>query len=107
MLLIALAICSLGILQIYSATHATAFRSAWMKQCVWLACGLFLMWILARVDYHNLLSQVPILYGITLAFLALTLVVGSYVWGSKRWIPLFQVTFLPFIPSVMRLLNRT
>ncbi len=97
MLLIALAICSLGILQIYSATHATAFRSAWMKQCVWLACGLFLMWILARVDYHNLLSQVPILYGITLAFLALTLVVGSYVWGSKRWIPLFYG--LRFQPS--------
>lgn len=89
MLLVALAICSLGILQIYSATHGTAWRNVWMKQCVWLGCGLLLMWILARVDYHNLLSQVPVLYGVTLAFLSLTLVFGSYVWGSKRWIPLF------------------
>lgn len=89
MLLISLAICSLGILQIYSATHGTAWRNVWMKQCVWLGLGLLLMWILARVDYHNLLSQVPVLYGVTLAFLTLTLIVGSYVWGSKRWIPLF------------------
>jgi rod shape determining protein RodA len=89
MLLIALAICSLGILQIYSATHATPLRSAWMKQCVWLGCGLFLMWVMARVDYHNLLSQVPALYGFTLGFLLLTLVTGTFVWGSKRWIPLF------------------
>jgi rod shape determining protein RodA len=89
MLLIALAICSLGILQIYSATHATPLRSAWMKQCVWLGCGLFLMWVMARVDYHNLLSQVPLLYGVTLSFLVLTLITGTFVWGSKRWIPLF------------------
>ena len=36
MLLISLAICSLGVLQIYSATHESAWRNAWMKQCVWL-----------------------------------------------------------------------
>jgi rod shape determining protein RodA len=96
MLLVALAICSLGILQIYSATHGTAWRNVWMKQCVWLGCGLFLMWVLARVDYHTLLSQVPLLYGVTLVFLILTLVAGSYVWGSKRWIPLsFGFRFQP------------
>lgn len=96
MLLITLAICSLGILQIYSATHGTPWRNVWMKQCLWLGCGLLIMWILARVDYHNLLSQVPVLYGVTLAFLTLTLVVGNYVWGSKRWIPLlFGFRFQP------------
>ena len=84
MLLVALAICALGILQIYSATHGTP----WMKQAVWLGGGLFLMWLLARVDYHNLLSQVPVLYGIALALLVLTLVAGSYTGGSKRWIAL-------------------
>lgn len=89
MLLIALAICSLGILQIYSATHGTAWRNVWMKQCVWLGGGLLIMWVLARVDYHSLLGQVPALYGVTIVLLITTLVAGSYVWGSKRWIPLF------------------
>jgi len=84
LLLVALAICALGILQIYSATHGTP----WMKQALWLGGGLFLMWLLARVDYHTLLSQVPVLYGITLALLVLTLVAGSYTGGSKRWIAL-------------------
>jgi rod shape determining protein RodA len=89
MLLIALAICSLGILQIYSATHGTAWRNVWMKQCVWLGGGLLIMWVLARVDYHSLLGQVPAMYGVTIVLLITTLVAGSYVWGSKRWIPLF------------------
>jgi rod shape determining protein RodA len=89
MLLIALAICSLGILQIYSATHGTAWRTVWMKQCVWLGGGLLIMWVLARVDYHSLLGQVPAMYGVTIVLLLTTLVAGSYVWGSKRWIPLF------------------
>ena len=96
MLLIALAICSLGVLQIYSATHGTLWHNAWMKQLLWLAGGLVVMWITTRVDYHHMLSNVPALYGVTLAFLALTLVVGSYVWGSKRWIPLlFGFRFQP------------
>ena len=89
MLLVALAICALGILQIYSATHGTPSRNAWIKQSVWLGGGLLLMWLLARVDYHNLLSQVPVLYGTTLGLLTLTLAAGNYIWGSKRWIPLF------------------
>jgi len=97
MLLVALAICALGILQIYSATHGTPWRNAWLKQCVWLGIGLFLMWVLARVDYHNLIGQVPVLYGITLAFLAFTMIAGSFVWGSRRWIPLFYG--LRFQPS--------
>ncbi len=84
MLLVALAICALGILQIYSATHGTP----WMKQALWLGGGLFLMWLLARMDYHTLLSQVPVFYGILLALLVLTLAAGSYTGGSRRWIVL-------------------
>jgi rod shape determining protein RodA len=96
MLLVALAICALGIMQIYSATHGTAWRSAWMKQVLWLACGLVLMWLLARIDYHTLLTRVPLLYGITVSLLLLTLGAGSLAWGSKRWIPVaFGFRFQP------------
>jgi rod shape determining protein RodA len=96
MMLVALSISALGIMQIYSATHGTAWRNVWMKQGLWLFCGLVLMWLITRIDYHTLLGQVPAFYCITLMLLVLTLVLGSYVWGSKRWIPLwFGFRFQP------------
>lgn len=86
---ISLAICALGILQIYSATLGTYSQSAWWKQVVWVGVGLVVMWFSARIDYHNLLGQLPLLYGLSIFLLILTPLVGRMVWGSKRWIPLF------------------
>jgi rod shape determining protein RodA len=88
MTLLAVALCALGVLQIYSATLDTAWRGAWLKQLVFLALGLGVMWLMTRVDYHTLLGQVPLLYGLSLAMLVLTPIVGRLVWGSKRWVPL-------------------
>lgn len=104
---VAVVIAGLGILQIYSATIDTAWRSAWWKQALFLCAGLVLMWIMARVDYHNLLGQVPALYALSLGLLVLTPLVGSFVWGSKRWIPLgFGFKFQPseFVKLVIVLL---
>lgn len=107
LILTAVAIAGLGILQIYSATIDTAWRSAWWKQALFLCAGLVLMWIMARIDYHNLLGQVPALYALSLGLLVLTPLVGSLVWGSKRWIPLgFGFKFQPseFVKLVIVLL---
>jgi rod shape determining protein RodA len=96
MLLLAVVICSLGVLQIYSASHETAWSNAWMKQLVWLGAGLTAMWLITKFDYHTLLSHVPVLYGISIGLLLLTLLAGNYIWGSKRWIPLlFGFRFQP------------
>jgi rod shape determining protein RodA len=96
MLLLAMVICALGVLQIYSATHDTVWSNAWARQLVWLGAGLIAMWLATRYDYHSLLSHVPMLYGISIGLLALVLVVGTYVGGSKRWIPLlFGFRFQP------------
>ena len=40
LLLITLAICAAGVLQIYSATHDTIWQDAWWKQIVWVAGGV-------------------------------------------------------------------
>ncbi len=107
LILVAVVIAGLGILQIYSATIDTAWRSAWWKQALFLCAGLVLMWIMARVDYHNLLGQVPALYALSIGLLMLTPLVGSLVWGSKRWIPLgFGFKFQPseFVKVVIVLL---
>jgi rod shape determining protein RodA len=88
LLLISVAICGLGILQIFSATLDTPSQTAWWKQIVWLGVGLAVMYATTRIDYHTLLGQLPLLYGLSIFFLLLTPLVGRMVWGSKRWIPI-------------------
>ncbi len=88
LLVIVLLICGLGVLQIYSATIDTSFDSAWWKQIIYIAGGLFLMWIAVSIDYHTLLHYVPMLYGVSVAALMGTALLGAKVFGSKRWIPI-------------------
>lgn len=88
LLVVTLIICALGILQIYSATLDTAWRTAWVKQLTYLSVSLIAMWLMTKVDYHTLLGQVPLLYGASLVLLIITPLVGTLIWGSKRWIPL-------------------
>ncbi|MBM3726118.1 MAG: rod shape-determining protein RodA [Acidobacteria bacterium] len=89
LLLVAAAICALGILQIYSATHDTVWRDAWWKQVLYVATGLILLWIVTLVDYHSLLGNVPFLYVGSIVLLVVTFFAGRTVFGSRRWIPLF------------------
>jgi rod shape determining protein RodA len=84
---ILVAICALGVIEIYSATHASAMAGMQYKQLRWLALGFALMFALSRVDYHLILDQAPVLYVIGLAALTAVLLVGHTRFGAKRWIP--------------------
>jgi rod shape determining protein RodA len=88
LLLIALALCSIGILQIYSATLDSPYHSAWWHQILYVGGGLLLMWLILAVDYHTLLHYVPTYYILSVAALLVTYVVGQTAFGSRRWIPL-------------------
>ena len=89
LLILTLCICALGILQIYSATHDTPWRDAWWKQMLWVGGGLILLWAVSSIDYHTLMAQVPIFYGVSIATLLGVFLVGKEAFGSRRWIPLF------------------
>ena len=107
MLLVAVVICTVGILQIYSATHETKWANAWWKQIIYVCAGLLLMWMICTVDYHTLLGQVPVFYGISLFLLALVWMIGTSHFGARRWIALpgnfhFQVS--EFVKLVIILL---
>src|SRR5512143_4000281 len=86
LLAITLIICSLGILQIYSATHDTKWSDAWWKQAVWVMVSIGMRWAASSVDYHTLLARVPVLYGLSIAVLLATFEFGRLVFGSCRWI---------------------
>jgi rod shape determining protein RodA len=86
LLTVSLVICGLGVLQIFSATHDTKWQDAWWKQLVWIVIGLVMLWVASSIDYHTLLGQVPLLYGLSVTALLVTVSVGKKVFGSKRWI---------------------
>jgi rod shape determining protein RodA len=93
LLAIALLIASIGVLQIFSATHDTRWQDAWWKQIIWIAVGLSLMWVATAIDYHMLLGQVPWLYALSITALIAVLAVGRLVFGSRRWIRLAGFNF--------------
>ena len=47
LIVITLALCGLGILQIYSATSGTRWQDAWWKQIVWVGTGFVMMWVVS------------------------------------------------------------
>ncbi len=92
-----LAICTLGILQIYSATRNTVWYGAHYKQVTYIVVGLALMWLIAQFDYHALLNRVPVFYLISVVALVAVYLIGQVRYGARRWIPLvfgfsFQVS---------------
>ena len=106
LLIVTLILCSLGVLQIYSATQDTHWADAWWKQIVWVATGVVMMSVLAAIDYHSLLRRVNVLYAASIGLLILTLVLGNKVFGSTRWIRLggFTLQTSEFVKIVLVLL---
>jgi len=107
LLLITLSICALGVLQIYSATRETIWKDAWWKQIIWIGAGLLLMWVVTNIDYHTLLGQVYLMYGLSIVTLISVFIIGTKVFGSRRWIPVgggFRLQVSEFVKLVIILL---
>jgi len=81
-----LAICALGVAEIYSATHASHLAGMYQRQLVWIGTGIAAMFILSRVDYHRIMDQAPVLYILGLIALVVVLGFGHRRFGAKRWI---------------------
>jgi rod shape determining protein RodA len=80
------AICLLGLLEIYSSTHASAMAGMQWKQLMWIGIGIIGMFLISQIDYHTLLDQAPVLYLVGLVGLLGVLVIGYSRLGAKRWI---------------------
>jgi rod shape determining protein RodA len=106
LLVVTLALCTLGVLQIYSATLATKWHDAWWKQIVFIGSGLLMMWLVSTFDYHAALNRVVYLYGACIVLLIVTLAMGNKVFGSTRWIKVggFTLQTSEFVKIVLILL---
>jgi rod shape determining protein RodA len=98
LLAIVAAICTLGVIEIYSATHGSALVGMHTRQIRWIIIGTVLMLIFSRLDYHVILDQAPILYIVGILALTTVLLFGHRRFGAQRWIPIlgefFQVSEL-------------
>ena len=102
-----LALCTLGVLQIYSATRSTVWRGAHYKQVGYILAGLLFLWLVAQFDYHALLDRVPVFYLLAVVALVAVYIVGQVRFGARRWIPLiwgFQFQVSEFVKLVLVLL---
>lgn len=83
-----LAICSLGVVEIYSATLHTKFVGAHVRQVYWIMAGIVVMMIASRINYQVLLENIPWMYIISIASLVAVLIFGQKYLGARRWIRL-------------------
>jgi rod shape determining protein RodA len=93
LIVITLVLCGLGVLQIYSATLDTVWQDAWWKQLLFVVAGMAVLVSVAHTDYHAFLGRVPWMYVASVALLLVTFLVGTKVFGSRRWIPILGMTF--------------
>lgn len=88
-----IALVALGTMSIRSAGLAreTIFHGMWINNLVSASLGLVIYFALAAVDYRVIVRYAsPFAYGASLFFLVAVLLVGSTVYGGKRWLWFFQ-----------------
>jgi rod shape determining protein RodA len=83
-----LVICTLGVLQIHSATEHTKFAGAHLRQVYWIVAGVGAMFVVSLVNYHVLLERIHWIYIVALASLISVLLFGQKYLGARRWIKL-------------------
>ncbi len=79
-------LCLLGLLEIYSSTHASSMAGLQWKQAIWIGVGLAAMLAISRLDYHAVLDQAPLLYLLGIAALLAVLAAGHSRFGARRWV---------------------
>lgn len=97
LLLLVLALLGIGIVGVYSATYAGGrhLSPLAIRQISWAGLGLAGMVIAFAVDYRQFERLGYLFYGLTLAFLLLVPILGSFGGGARRWINLGVFSLQP------------
>lgn len=94
---IVLAIASIGILNLYSATAKMEMAGTplYLKQIFWLLIGLAVMVTIAFVEYRFYSDFAYIVYSIALFLLIVVLGYGMITSGAQRWVKIGSLSFQP------------
>src|SRR5438105_8286979 len=88
-----LALCAIGLAQIFSATGG--FTKIYYTQIYGIILGLFAMGVCLTIDYRSLADKSHWIYLAVLLLLMYTLFFGAVRGGSRRWIDLGVVNLQP------------
>jgi len=91
------ALISVGLISIYSATYQTPMATYFTKQLVYAAVGSALFLISMYVPIHLLRASIPLMYGIALVLLVAVLIpgIGVKIHGQRCWISIGGFQFQP------------
>jgi rod shape determining protein RodA len=94
---IVLALASIGILNLYSATAKMEMAGTplYLKQIFWLLIGLAVMVTIAFVEYRFYSDFAYIVYSIALFLLIVVLAYGMITSGAQRWVKIGSLSFQP------------
>ncbi len=86
----------IGLSAVYSATYTAKGPSTlFYKQMIWIATGLFLMFLMLLPDYHTVGRYAYILYAASVIMLILVMIMGKTGMGAQRWLAIGPFTFQP------------
>jgi rod shape determining protein RodA len=92
MLVAILALCMIGVVQIYSATGGDRL---YITQLYAVAIGVLALLVCLTIDYRSLADKSHFIYLGTLALLVFVLFFGAVRGGSRRWIDLGALNLQP------------
>jgi rod shape determining protein RodA len=93
-LLIAGAICGLGVWNLISASRNT-LPDRWLSQAQLMGAGACVMLVLCSFDYRALLNLAYPAYGLVVVMLIGVLTNGKVVMGARRWLQLGPIQLQP------------
>ncbi|WP_316816083.1 rod shape-determining protein RodA [Pedobacter nyackensis] len=101
-ILIYVALCAIGYVNIYASIPHTEEESAafnfatnYGKQLIFIITGLILGLSILLLDAKFFSIFAPIIYGITILLLLAVLVIGRNVGGNQAWIPIYSFRLQP------------
>lgn len=94
---------SIGLVMLFSASYAFSYTNYGnsyrfiSRQAVFAVIGVVVMLLLSKVDYHIYKKFAWVIYGVTVAMLAVLLILPPMVEGSgvRRWIAIGGFSFQP------------
>ncbi|MCK9196504.1 MAG: rod shape-determining protein RodA, partial [Syntrophales bacterium] len=94
---IVLAICFMGVINIYSTGFSltTAKVPLYLKQIQWIIMGLLFMLIILSIDHRILVQYAYIIHGVAIMMLIFVTFYGYTTHGSQRWLVLGGFSFQP------------
>ncbi|WP_367361019.1 rod shape-determining protein RodA [Syntrophus sp. (in: bacteria)] len=98
LLILVLILCTIGVLNIFSASYSFAGAKAnpfYIRQLQWVLIGIFCMSIAFCIDYRYICQYAYVLHGIAIFCLVIVFFYGFATHGSQRWISLGSFSLQP------------